>query len=198
MLSWDADETVRIWDAATGRELARHTHESVSRGARLSSDGRRVISWSADSSTLWVWDWLQEARSPPTNTHSSCQAQKSEPMADGVSSVSDETFRVWDTETGIELDSSTHDGTGLSSLGAELASDGRRVWPGVTVEPSACGMSALVGPSRLVRISDRRSLQRKLSRGQEAAAARSSPETAAHSVRRIARATISSFLSATC
>jgi RNA polymerase sigma factor (sigma-70 family) len=50
-----ADDTVRIWDAATGKHLHRLTHGSGVGGIALSHDGRLLVSSSLDD-TVCLWD----------------------------------------------------------------------------------------------------------------------------------------------
>ncbi len=50
------DDTARLWDAATGKELAvLRGHEDGVRSAQFSPDGERVVTASADG-TARVWD----------------------------------------------------------------------------------------------------------------------------------------------
>lgn len=52
--SWDT--TARVWDAATGKELAAlRGHDGIVLSAGFSPDGSRVVSGSADK-TARVWD----------------------------------------------------------------------------------------------------------------------------------------------
>jgi WD40 repeat protein len=50
------DKTVRIWDAATGKEIAvLRGHEGYVQSAAFSPDGRRIITASSDR-TARIWD----------------------------------------------------------------------------------------------------------------------------------------------
>ena len=63
--SWD--QTLKVWDVETGRELRTlQGHTGVVNGVALSGDGRRAVSASADN-TLKVWDVEtgRELRTPP-------------------------------------------------------------------------------------------------------------------------------------
>jgi HEAT repeats len=62
ILSWGADNTVRLWDAATGREVVpamRHDGGIGANwgvgGAVFSGDESRILSWGADN-TVRLWD----------------------------------------------------------------------------------------------------------------------------------------------
>ena len=56
ILSWSHDQTLRLWDAATGAAIGEPLrHEGPVYGALYSPDGRRILSWSHDQ-TLRLWD----------------------------------------------------------------------------------------------------------------------------------------------
>jgi hypothetical protein len=56
IVSWSADRTVRLWDAATGQQIGpAMKHERPVPGALLTKDERRILSWSEDG-TLRLWD----------------------------------------------------------------------------------------------------------------------------------------------
>ncbi len=54
ILSWGADDTVRLWDAQTGDRLLSLLHQDWVTGAALSADETRILSWSFN--TVWLWD----------------------------------------------------------------------------------------------------------------------------------------------
>jgi WD40 repeat protein len=56
ILSWSKDNTLRLWDAATGAAVGEPLrHEEAVLGAVYSPDGKRILSWS-DDKTLRLWD----------------------------------------------------------------------------------------------------------------------------------------------
>ncbi len=56
MVTASEDNTARVWDAATGKELAvLRGHEDRSTSAQFSPDGERVVT-ASDDSTARVWD----------------------------------------------------------------------------------------------------------------------------------------------
>src|SRR5215472_790540 len=56
ILSWSLDNTLRLWDAATGQQIGpAMKHDGEVRGALLTQDERRILSWSFDD-TLRLWD----------------------------------------------------------------------------------------------------------------------------------------------
>ena len=101
--SWD--ETARIWDMATSRELVRlvgHTGRLVH--AQFSPDGRRVVTAAYDN-TARVWDAATGRELLRLVGHSR-QVMSAIYSPDGrrIATVStDKTARIWDAETGAIL-----------------------------------------------------------------------------------------------
>jgi WD40 repeat protein len=56
IVSGSNDKTVKVWDAATGKEvLSLKGHTGQVRSVAISSDGKRIVSGSEDH-TVKVWD----------------------------------------------------------------------------------------------------------------------------------------------
>ena len=48
-----ADKTARIWDAATGKEVAVLRHEDEVYSAAFSTDGTRIVTTSSQTTRIW-------------------------------------------------------------------------------------------------------------------------------------------------
>ena len=56
-MSGSGDDTVRVWDAASGAEqLVLRGHEGAVNAAAFSPDGARIVSGSVEDNTVRVWD----------------------------------------------------------------------------------------------------------------------------------------------
>jgi WD40 repeat protein len=125
-VSASEDETLKVWDLKTGRQLRTlEGHSSSVNGVALSADGRRVVSASSDK-TLKVWD-LETGRELLTLKGHSDWVNGVALNTDGrraVSASSDKTLKVWDLETGREL--CTLEGHSSRVNGVAVCPDGRR------------------------------------------------------------------------
>jgi WD40 repeat protein len=125
-VSASRDNTLKLWDLESGRELRTLTgHFASVIGVAVSADGRLAVSASADK-TLKVWD-LESGRELRT------LAGHSEPVhgvalsGDGRLAVSaswDKTLKIWDLESGREL--RTLAGHAHHVNGVAVRADGRR------------------------------------------------------------------------
>jgi WD40 repeat protein len=101
--SWD--NTLKVWDLATGRALATlKGHADTVTACAVTPDGRRVVSASADR-TLKVWDLATEHALATLEGHSA-GVNACAVTPDGrrvVSASSDRTLKVWDLVSGACL-----------------------------------------------------------------------------------------------
>jgi WD40 repeat protein len=105
VLSASADQTVREWDAATGRELRRFEGHTLSASAcAYSPDGTRVLSASWDQ-TVREWDAAtgRELRRFERHTGRVSACAYSPDGTRVLSASWDQTVREWDAATGFEL-----------------------------------------------------------------------------------------------
>jgi WD40 repeat protein len=105
VISASLDETVKVWDLETGREL--HTlkgHSSAVYGVAVTADGKRAVSASGDK-TLRVWD-LETGRELRTLEGHSRGVINVVVSPDGRRAISaswDATLKIWDLESGVEV-----------------------------------------------------------------------------------------------
>jgi WD40 repeat protein len=105
VLSASDDTTLKLWDAANGRELATLAgHIDKVKACAFSPDGRRVLSASEDK-TLKLWDAASGQRLATLAGHTRpVGACAFSPDGSRVLSVGfDKTIRVWDAASGREL-----------------------------------------------------------------------------------------------
>jgi WD40 repeat protein len=121
------DTTARIWDAATGAQIAMlEGHSGQVTGAVFSPDGRRVVTASNDS-TARIWDAVTAAQIAVLKGHDAVlQSAAFGPDGRRVMTASnDSTARMWDATTGAQIAVlMTHD---QQVSTAALSPDGRRV-----------------------------------------------------------------------
>ncbi|EAQ84838.1 hypothetical protein CHGG_08852 [Chaetomium globosum CBS 148.51] len=100
--SGSADETIRLWDAATGaHQQTLKGHSSAVYAVAFSPDGRTVATGS-DDSTIRLWDAATGAHQQTLEGHSSgVSAVAFSPDGRTVATGSDDdTIRLWDAATG--------------------------------------------------------------------------------------------------
>lgn len=103
IVSGSDDKTVRIWEAATGVEVARMTHNDIVNVVEFSPDGKYVISGSNDK-TVRIWDVATGEEFKRFNHYDSVIDVTF--TTDGqkvISRSKDEIFRVWNMYTGKEI-----------------------------------------------------------------------------------------------
>jgi WD40 repeat protein len=111
------DDTLKLWDAATGafvRTFEGHSH--AVRSVAFSPDGRRVLSGSEDN-TMKLWDVATGALVRTFEGHSG-RVHSVAFSPDGrriISGSGDTTIRIWDAATGTQL----------AALAAEMANGWR-------------------------------------------------------------------------
>jgi WD40 repeat protein/predicted phosphodiesterase len=126
--SWD--KTLKVWDLATGHEVATlRGHAGAVNACAVTPDGRRVVSGSWDE-TLKVWDLATGHELATLRGHAGLVVACAV-TPDGrrvVSGSDDQTLKVWDLATGHEV------ATLLGHAGAvnacAVTPDGRRVVSG--------------------------------------------------------------------
>jgi energy-coupling factor transporter ATP-binding protein EcfA2 len=139
-------------------------HKGVVRGAQLSKDERRILSWS-DDKTLRLWDAATGQQIGPDMRHDGLVygAQLSKDERRILSWSADKTLRLWDAATGQQIGPAMrHDGR---VHGAQLSKDEHRIlswsddntlrmwdvsWPEGSILEVACG---LLPDSDLLKVS---------------------------------------------
>jgi WD40 repeat protein len=99
------DNTLRLWDAATGRELrVLSGHESLVLSVAFNPDGKTIVSGSADK-TLKLWDAATGGELYTLSGHTD-EVHSVAFSPDGkriISGSKDKTAKLWDTATGREI-----------------------------------------------------------------------------------------------
>jgi WD40 repeat protein len=103
-LSCGYDQTVRLWDLRTGRELRRFDHSGPVRSLTLTADGRRCLSASHDGTArLWDVETGQEVRRFLGTAGGFLYAALLPDQRRMVAGGAGGTVFLWDLETGREL-----------------------------------------------------------------------------------------------
>jgi len=121
------DNTARVWDATTGKELHQLSgHGDAVFSAQFSSDGKTIVTASYDN-TARVWDTATGKELHPLSGHGAAvsSAQFSSDGKTIVTASDDNTARVWDVATGKELHPLSGHGDKVSS--AQFSSDGKTI-----------------------------------------------------------------------
>ena len=121
------DKTARIWDAATGRQLAVLSgHDEPVRTAAFSPDGRRIVTASADQ-TARIWDAATAKPLDVLSGHAD-RVWSAAFSPDGrriVTASHDQTARIWDADTAKQL--AVLSGHSDTVWSAAWSPDGRRI-----------------------------------------------------------------------
>jgi hypothetical protein len=121
------DQTARIWEVRTGKELRRLSGHIVSViSVAFSPDSRQIVTASGDQ-TARIWDAAtgQELRTLSGHTDSVLSAAYSPNSQHIVTASDDQTARIWDAATGQEL--RTLSGHTASVNSAAYSPDGRQI-----------------------------------------------------------------------
>ena len=122
-----ADETARIWDAATGKEITvLRGHENRVTSAAFSPDGARIVTASWDK-TARIWDAATGKEITVLRGHDDfvTSAAFSPDGARIVTASWDRTARIWDAATGKEI--TILRGHEASVTSAAFSPDGARI-----------------------------------------------------------------------
>ena len=129
-LSGSDDNTLKLWDLATGKELRTFTgHTRWVRSVALSPDGRTALSGS-DHNTLKLWELAtgKELRTFTGHTRWVRSVVLSPDGRTALSGSDDNTLKLWDLATGKELRTFTGHTDWVRSVA--LSPDGRTVLSG--------------------------------------------------------------------
>ncbi|HEY9641141.1 MAG TPA: serine/threonine-protein kinase [Coleofasciculaceae cyanobacterium] len=132
LVSGSADQTIKIWDWATGSELRTLVgHTSFVNALAIAPDGKTLVSGSADQ-TIKIWD-LTTGKLLRTLTGHTGFVNALDISHDGrilASGGADQTIKVWDLATGKELRTLTGHTGFINSL--DISADGHTLVSGST------------------------------------------------------------------
>ena len=130
ILSGSYDRTIKLWDAATGREIRTFTgHSAAVWSVGFSPEGTRIVSGSGDY-TIKLWDAAtgREIRTFTGHSGSVYSARFSPEGTRIVSGSYDRTIKLWEVSTGREI--RTLSGHSGSVLSVAFSPDGTRIVSG--------------------------------------------------------------------
>lgn len=119
-----AGDAARLWDAATGHELARFPHEAWVFAASFSPDGARIVTASGDH-TARLWDAASGRELARLSHEGMVNAAAFSPDGARIVTASDgKTARLWDAASGRELARFSHED---KVYRASFSPDGARI-----------------------------------------------------------------------
>ena len=111
LASGGSDHMVRIWDVASGREIAVLKHDWDIVHVSFSPDGETLASRSGNQVRLWdVHDWTERFVITYTDSIWSANFSPDKKSKILATSVSDKTLRLWDVASEREIKALTHTG----------------------------------------------------------------------------------------
>ncbi|SJM93055.1 hypothetical protein CRENPOLYSF2_3060001 [Crenothrix polyspora] len=109
LASVSKDNTVRLWDVTSGKELHHMTHESSVSTVIFSPDGKQIAARSLEK-TVWLWDVVTGKKLQRIDHDGSVNSVTFSPDSRQLATASnDKTARLWNTSTGKELNRLSHD-----------------------------------------------------------------------------------------
>ncbi|MHC4657844.1 MAG: protein kinase domain-containing protein [Planctomycetota bacterium] len=135
IISGGLDQTIRVWDVASGAKLMTLSgHEGIVQSVAFSPDGKRIASGGSGATEahniIKVWDTRSGAEVRTLRGHVSYISSVAfSPDGKRIASASyDKTVKVWDDATGVEV--MTLRGHEQAVLGVAFSPDGQRIISG--------------------------------------------------------------------